>query len=261
MRMFVVDAFTDTPFGGNPAGVCLLDGPADEAWMLKVAAELRHSETAFLSDAGNGEFGLRWFTPEVEVRLCGHATLGAAHALFDSGLIPPHKPVVFHTRSGRLTVTPAVSGYELDFPAMPSWPAEAPDGLADALGVPVAEVRRNAQHDLLVALPDAAAVRAVDPDQTALAKIDARGVTVTAPGEDCDFVSRFFAPAVGVAEDPVTGSAHCMLAPFWGGILGKESMTARQLSARGGTVRVTLRGDRVLLGGEAVTVLDGELRV
>ncbi|GAA3233572.1 PhzF family phenazine biosynthesis protein [Actinocorallia longicatena] len=260
--MFVVDAFTGEAFAGNPAGVCLLDAPADEAWMLKVAAEMKHSETAFVRRSGGGEFELRWFTPAVEVRLCGHATLGAAHALFEAGLVPAGRPVVFRTRSGPLTVTPVARGYELDFPAKAAVPVETPDGLLEALGVAAEDVLRNDQNDLLVVVADAAAVRGTAPDFAALAGIDARGVCVTAPGEDGpNFVSRFFAPAVGVEEDPVTGSAHCMLAPYWAERLGRTELAARQLSARGGSLRVTLRGDRVLLGGEAVTVLDGELRV
>ncbi|MGI8336807.1 PhzF family phenazine biosynthesis protein [Actinomadura scrupuli] len=300
MRILVVDAFTDRPFAGNPAGVCLLDGPADAGWMQSVAAEMRHAETAFLRplaalETGPGpaphaapetgleaDYELRWFTPAVEVDLCGHATLASAHALYETGTVPAGATIRFRTRGGVLTVRPARepgSGglLEMDFPAQPAWPAEVPPGLAGALGVPVAEAGRNAQNDLFVLLGDEKAVRELAPDLAALARIDARGVCVTAPatpdpGPDAapdpgpgsgsyDFVSRFFGPAVGVDEDPVTGSAHCMLAPYWSDRLGRDTLLGYQASGRGGTVRVTVRGDRVTLAGRAVTVLEGTLRV
>jgi PhzF family phenazine biosynthesis protein len=284
MRILVVDAFTDRAFAGNPAGVCLLDGPADAGWMQSVAAEMRHAETAFLRPLAGPEadYELRWFTPAVEVDLCGHATLAGAHALYETGTVPAGATIRFRTRGGVLTVRPARepgSGglLEMDFPAQPAWPAGVPAGLAEALGVPVTEAGRNAQNDLFVLLDDEKAVRELVPDLPALARIDARGVCVTAPaapdsgpaagpdsGPDSgshDFVSRFFGPAVGVDEDPVTGSAHCMLAPYWADRLGRDTLVGYQASERGGTVRVTVRGDRVALAGRAVTVLDGSLRV
>jgi PhzF family phenazine biosynthesis protein len=273
MRILVVDAFTDRAFAGNPAGVCLLDAPADAGWMQRIAAEMRHAETAFVRPLGTPEadYELRWFTPAVEVALCGHATLASAHALYETGTVPTGGPIRFQTRrSGVLTVQPARapgSGglLEMDFPAQPARPVPVPAGLAEALGVPVTEAGRNAQNDLLVVLDDDEAVRKLVPDQVALARIDARGVCVTAPAapgpEPYDFVSRFFGPAVGVDEDPVTGSAHCMLAPYWSGRLNRDALLGYQASERGGTVRVTVRGDRVTLAGRAVTVLDGTLKV
>lgn len=266
MRILAVDAFTDRPFAGNPAGVCLLEDAADPGWMQSVAAEMRHSETAFVRpvDESGAGFELRWFTPVMEVALCGHATMGSAHALYETGTVAPDRPIRFRTlRSGVLTVTREEDGsLVMDFPAAPAAPAGVPEGLAEALGLPVLGAGRNAQNDLLVEVADETAVREAAPDVRALAAIDARGVIVTAaadPGREHDFVSRFFAPRVlpGDAEDPVTGSAHCALAPFWAGRLGRDTLTGYQASARGGYVRVALRGDRVTLAGRAVTVLDG----
>jgi PhzF family phenazine biosynthesis protein len=259
--MLVVDAFTDRPFAGNPAGVCLLDGPADEAWMQQVAKEMRHSETAFVRPLDDG-FELRWFTPEIEVALCGHATLATAHALFESGRAPEDRPIRFHTlKSGVLTVQAGENGLEMDFPAVPAEEIEEPEGLAAALDIKIGWVGRNHQNDLLVLVTDPATVHALTPDFEALKSIESRGVCVTAAGGQTDFVSRFFAPRVGIDEDPVTGSAHCMLAPFWASRLGSDIFTGHQASERGGLVRVELRGDRVVLGGSAVTIVDGELRV
>ncbi|WP_067795825.1 PhzF family phenazine biosynthesis protein [Actinomadura formosensis] len=268
MRILAVDAFTDRPFAGNPAGVCLLEDAADPGWMQSVAAEMRHSETAFVRpvDGPGADFELRWFTPVTEVALCGHATMGSAHALYETGTVAPDRPIRFRTlRSGVLTVTREEDGsLAMDFPAAPAAPAGVPGGLAEALGLPVLGAGRNAQNDLLVEAADETAVRRAAPDVRALAAIDARGVIVTAaadPGREHDFVSRFFAPRVlpGDAEDPVTGSAHCALAPFWAERLGRDTLTGYQASARGGYVRVALRGDRVTLAGRAVTVLDGAL--
>jgi PhzF family phenazine biosynthesis protein len=268
--MLVVDAFTDRPFAGNPAGVCLLPGAADPAWMQRVAAETKHSETAFVRPAygdGEADFELRWFTPVTEVALCGHATLASAHALYETGTVPTDRAIRFRTlQSGVLTVTPGEAGrLSMDFPACPAEPVDVPDGLAAALGTPVDGAGRNAQNDLLVDVPAEDDVRGLAPDVRALAAIDARGVIVTAaadPGRGYDFVSRFFAPRVlpGDAEDPVTGSAHCALAPHWAARLGRDALTGYQASARGGRVHVALRGDRVVLSGTAVTVLDGDLR-
>jgi PhzF family phenazine biosynthesis protein len=265
MRIYVVDAFTDQPFRGNPAGVCLLEEPADPRWMQKVAAEMRHSETAFVRPLETGGFELRWFTPAVDVRLCGHATLATAHVLYTEWIAAWDKPVEFHTKSGLLTVQNTSQGIELDFPAVPAARmAEPPAGLAAGLGAEPEWVARNAQNDVLAVLPDAETVRALSPDLALLGTIDARGICVTAPAGGTvpeDFVSRFFAPAVGIGEDPVTGSAHCMLAPYWAQRLGRTELTARQLSAREGTLGLAVRGDRILLTGQAVTVLKGDLLV
>ncbi len=272
--MLVVDAFTGRPFAGNPAGVCLLQDAADPGWMQRVAAEMKHSETAFVrplgaSSAGGGpEFELRWFTPLVEVALCGHATLASAHALYDTGTVAPGDPIRFQTlKSGVLTVTREADGsLSMDFPSVPPMPEEVPEGLAEALGTAVVRTGRNAQNDVLAEVADETAVRDLAPDIAALGRIDARGVIVTAPagsGRDHDFVSRFFGARVllGDGEDPVTGSAHCALAPYWAERLGRDDLVGYQASARGGYVRVALRGDRVVLFGAAVTVLDGVLKV
>ena len=260
-ELHLIDAFASGPFTGNPAGVCLLSEPVDAAWMQAVAAELNQAETAFLTPtSGHHSFGLRWFTPTVEVDLCGHATLAAAHYLSDGAGPTVH----FHTRSGLLTCTRRPDGWiEMDFPATPAEPAIAPAGLLDALGVGPATVLRS-RFDYLVELPSAAAVRAVRPDLRRLAGVDTRGVIVTAAADEAgvDFVSRFFAPAVGVDEDPVTGSAHCCLAPHWAERLGRSGeLVGRQLSRRGGVVRCTPAGVRVRLAGQAVTTLRGRLAV
>jgi PhzF family phenazine biosynthesis protein len=257
--IFVVDAFTDRPFAGNPAAVCALDRPADDAWMQQVAAEMNLSETAFLVPEADG-FRLRWFTPAVEVDLCGHATLASAHVLWETGRLPPAATARFQTRSGTLTAVREGDRIVLDFPAVPVEPCAPPDGLADALGVVPRGVGRN-RMDVLVELESESAVRGLRPDFARLAAVPVRGIIVTAPSDDpaFDFVSRFFAPACGVAEDPVTGSAHCALGPFWAARLGKTDLVGRQVSKRGGVVQVGVRGDRVKLGGRAITVLRGEL--
>ena len=261
--IYQVDAFTERPFAGNPAGVCILPDPRADAWMQAVAAEMNLSETAFLVRRPDGAFNLRWFTPAVEVALCGHATLAGAHVLWETGALQPDEPARFHTRSGLLTAARRNGWLELDFPATPAPPAEPPSGLGAALGVVPRYVGINV-FDYLVEVESEAIVRSLRPDFTALGRLPVRGVIVTAAAAspEFDFVSRFFAPAVGVNEDPVTGSAHCCLAPFWAGRLGKTAMIAYQASARGGVVRVRLASpgaDRVLLGGQAVTVLVGEL--
>jgi PhzF family phenazine biosynthesis protein len=267
MRTFVVDAFTDRPFAGNPAGVCLLGSAADPAWMQDVAAEMKHSETAFPRpiDGPDADYELRWFTPAVEVALCGHATLAAAHALYETGAVPPDRPIRFRTlRSGVLIARRDERGWiELDFPACPVQPVEPPEGLERMLGAPAEWTGRNTQDDLFVHVSDEPAVRRLEPDLDALAGLGGRGVIVTSaatPGRGHDFVSRFFGPAVGVPEDPVTGSAHCALGPYWAERLGRDSLLGYQASARGGHVHVTVRGDRVTLAGPARTVLDGALR-
>ncbi len=254
-----IDAFTDQPYAGNPAAVCMLLEPRPDAWMQAVAREMNLSETAFLLPTGDG-YALRWFTPVAEVDLCGHATLASAHALWEQGLLAADAPAHFHTRSGLLTCTRAGAWITMDFPATPPVPATPPPDLAATLGAAPLSIWRSL-FDLLVELPDAAAVRGLQPDLTRLAQLDVRGVIVTAPGDtsDVDFVSRFFAPQVGVPEDPVTGSAHCCLGPFWGARLGKTALVGYQASARGGVVGMDLVGERVILRGQAVTVLRGEL--
>lgn len=254
MRLFIVDAFTDTAFQGNPAGVCLLEDRVPDVWMQSVAAELKLSETAFL--LGDS---LRWFTPKVEVTLCGHATLATAHVLYSTGVA--HGPVKFTTASGTLTVNRQPDGMiTMDFPVKEVTATTVPEGLEKALGATPVHVSKGAL-DLLVELDSAETVRALRPDIDALAAIDARGVIVTARGTETDFVSRFFAPKVGVPEDPVTGSAHCALSPYWSARLGRETLTGAQLSERGGLVRVTLAGDRVHLAGHAVTVVSGTMQL
>ena len=257
MRLFLVDAFTDTAFKGNPAAVCLLEDRVPDEWMQEVAAELGLSETAFLLDDS-----LRWFTPGTEVTLCGHATLATAHILYSTGAATG--PVEFSTASGTLTVNRHPDGMiTMDFPAKEVTPTAVPEGLEKALGAPAVRVGRSSL-DLLVELDTEATVRSLAPDITALAAVEARGVIVTAaasPGSQADFVSRFFAPRVGVPEDPVTGSAHCALAPYWSARLGRASLTGAQLSARGGRVGVRLDGDRVHLAGHAVTITSGTLNI
>ena len=258
-----VDAFTAEPFAGNPAAVCVLTAARDAAWMQHVAREMNLAETAFLQPRPQPQadgFDLRWFTPAVEVDLRGHATLASAHVLWESGRLAAGDVARFHTRSGLLTATRRGDWIELDFPLMPDTPADPPAGLVEALGVTAAYVGKS-RFDYLVELADEAAVRGVAPDFRRLRAVDARGVMVTsrAASPEYDFVSRFFAPGAGIDEDPVTGSAHCCLAAFWQRRLGKDRFLARQLSARGGVLRVEVAGDRVRLGGQAVTVLRGEL--
>lgn len=257
----IVDAFTAEPFAGNPAAVCLLPEPASEAWMQAVAREMNLSETAFLVP-GEGSFGLRWFTPACEVDLCGHATLASAHLLWLDGWLAPGEDARFDTLSGRLTARRLADGWiAMDFPAEPAEPVEPPPGLLETLGLPGALWTGRNRLDWLIELADDQAVLAVAPDFRTLARIDARGVMVTAraASPDHDFVSRYFAPAYGIDEDPVTGSAHCCLGPYWAAKLGREEVTGRQVSARGGIVRVTPRGGRVILSGQAVRVMKGEL--
>jgi PhzF family phenazine biosynthesis protein len=258
--IYQVDAFAEAPFAGNAAAVCVLEGPADEDWMQNVGREMNLSETAFLYPREDG-FDLRWFTPTVEVEMCGHATLASAHVLWTEGYLPPAEEARFHTKSGLLTATNAGEWLELDFPATPPTEAEAPPGLLEALGVGEAAYVGKTRFDYLVEAAAEEAVRGADPDIRRLRELDIRGVMVTARGtsSEHDFVSRFFAPGAGIDEDPVTGSAHCALGPYWGAKLGREEMVAFQASARGGVVRVRLAGDRVKLGGKAVTVLRGKL--
>lgn len=254
-----VDAFADRAFAGNPAAVCLLDDSADAGWMQAVAAEMNLSETAFVRPLGQG-FELRWFTPSIEVDLCGHATLAAAHALWMRGVAAGDQPIEFLTRSGELTCTRRGDRIELDFPATPVTEDDYDTALGAALGTGATFVGRS-KFDRLVLVDSETVLRDLAPDFRVLSELPVRGVIVTSASDDAgfDFVSRFFAPAAGVNEDPVTGSAHCALAPFWSERLGKIEMTALQASARSGVVHMRLAGDRVILGGSAVTVLEGEL--
>jgi PhzF family phenazine biosynthesis protein len=259
LPIYQVDAFTDTPYKGNSAAVCLLPEARAESWMQSVAAEMNLAETAFLLKQEDG-YGLRWFTPAVEVALCGHATLASAHILWQTGTLSPGETARFHTLSGLLTAAQDGDKIVLDFPAKPSVACEPPAGLLDALGTEPVYVGRSA-FDYLVEVADETTLRSLKPNLQLLAEVDARGTIVTSRSNDphYDFVSRFFAPRVGVPEDPVTGSAHCVLGPYWQAKLGKSSFVAYQASARGGAIHVTVQGDRVLLGGHAVTVMRGEL--
>jgi PhzF family phenazine biosynthesis protein len=255
-----VDAFTSKPFAGNPAAVCVLPAPPDEQWMRNVASEMNLSETAFLHPE-NGSYRLRWLTPAIEVDLCGHATLASPHVLWEDGHIKPDAEARFHTRSGLLTCVRKGDWIEMNFPAKLAEPADAPPQLAGALGTGLTWVGRNA-FDYLVQVANEATVRSMNPNHHLLRQLGVRGVIVTAAAAQTggyDFVSRFFAPGSGIDEDPVTGSAHSALAPFWGARLGKTEMTGFQASARGGVVKVRLLGDRVYMSGQAVTVMRGEL--
>lgn len=259
--LFIVDAFTDRPFAGNPAAVCLLaDWPRDQ-WLASVATEMNLSETAFVVPAGDA-VELRWFTPAVEVDLCGHATLASAFVLWHAGQVTGERPIRFSTRSGILTASRRGSLIELDFPIKPAAEAPPPQGLCKALGATVTFAGKSS-FDWLIEAASEAELRALKPDFKRLAETPCRGVIVTAASNDprFDFVSRFFAPAAGVDEDPVTGSAHCTLADFWSRRLAKSELRAYQASKRGGVVNVRVVGDRVMLGGHAVLVSEGRLAV
>lgn len=265
MRYYVVDAFTDTLFRGNPAGVCLLDRPLDDDTLQRIAAENNLSETAFLTKR-EGYYDLRWFTPELEIDLCGHATLASAFVLFglhgESG-----EAIEFHTMSGIMTATRAGELLYLDFPAWPPQPAPRYHAFEEALDIPFLDVFKA--QDFMLVFENQAQIGALSPDFAALKRIQAEaglegggfGVVVTARGDDCDFVSRFFAPGAGIDEDPVTGRAHCMLIPYWAGVLGKADLRARQLSRRTGELDCRLCGDRVRMGGKAALYLTGEINL
>ena len=254
-----VDAFTDTPFAGNPAAVCLLPEPRDERWMQDVAREMSLSETAFLHRREDG-FDLRWFTPAVEVDLCGHATLASAHVLWEDGHLRPDEQARFFTKSGLLTARRDGEWIELDLPVEAEEPVEVPADLVRALAITPKYVGKN-RFNYVVEIDSEAAVREVKPDFSLLQTLPVQGVIVTSlsASPDFDFVCRYFAPAAGINEDPVTGSAYCCLGPFWQQRLKKDAFLAQQVSPRGGIVRVRLSGDRVLLGGKAITVLRAEL--
>jgi predicted PhzF superfamily epimerase YddE/YHI9 len=258
-RVVQVDAFTSEAFRGNPAAVCVLERPADDEWMQLVAREMNLSETAFLVPHETG-FQLRWFTPSTEVDLCGHATLASAHVLWEDGHLALDRAARFETLSGRLTAERNGDWIELDFPVEPEHEAQAPLPLADAFGSTPRYVGRN-RMDYLLEFEDEATVRSLRPDIRLLKSIEARGFIATSrsSAQGFDFVSRFFCPSVGIDEDPVTGSSHCCLGPFWAARLGKDELIGQQVSTRGGVVRVRLAGERVRLGGQAVTVMRGEL--
>jgi len=255
-----VDSFTSELFAGNPAGVCILPAFLADNILQKIAVENRHSNTAFVVPRADGDFDLRWFTPKLEDDLCGHATLASAYVL----ALRKHSvwPVRFHTRSGILTVSQNGESFEMDFPAMPAQPCETPAGLLPALGLKTAPVTKSREY--LVVVDRVEQVRALSPDISALAKLDigTSGAIVTAPGQgDVDYVCRFFAPAIGIDEDPATGSIHCILAPYWAGRLGKDRFHAQQISARGADVQCTIAGDRVKIAGRARLYLHGTLEL
>lgn len=258
-KIYQVDSFTDKPFSGNPAGVCILEKPADEEWMQNVTKEMAVSETAFLYPEKDG-YNLRWFSPDTEVDLCGHATLASAHVLWEKGYLGKDKTARFFTRSGILTAMLKDGWIELDFPLLREEEADAPAGLIEALGVESIYVGRNV-FDYIIEVGSENELRSVAPDLSMLANVTTRGVMVTSlsGSGDYDFVSRLFAPAIGIPEDPVTGSAHCCLGPYWMKKLGKDTFYAYQASRRGGFLKVQVKGDRVLLSGKAVTVLEGDI--
>jgi PhzF family phenazine biosynthesis protein len=261
IEIYKADAFTDKPFGGNPAGVCILPGPADAVWMQNVAREMNVSETAFLYREKGG-CSLRWFTPTVEVEICGHATLASAHILWESGLVPRGDTIEFYTLSGTLTAVMNGDMIELDFPSEPESAAEAPPVLIESLGVTPLYVGRN-RFDYLVEVGSEKEVRALKPDFPLLGTIPVRGVMVTSASDNpkYDFVARFFGPASGINEDPATGSAYCCLGPYWQKKTGKSEFLAYQASERGGLIGVRVMGERVKLLGNAVTVFKGEMCV
>jgi PhzF family phenazine biosynthesis protein len=259
-RFFLVDAFADRPFAGNPAAVCLLPGPADPSWMQQLARETNVSETAYLHPEGDG-WRLRWFTPKTEVELCGHPTLATAHVLWEEGLLPADAPITFRTLSGDLVVSRHGDWVELDLPALPVEQAPVPAGLLGALGLDAVRYSGRSGEDYVLEVENPDVVRGLTPDFPALLRLPLRSVIPTAACGDGehDFVSRFFAPVAGRAEDHVTGFAHCLLGPYWQQRLGKDRLVAYQASERGGSLQVTLKDGRVILGGQAVTIVRGEL--
>lgn len=263
LRLAVIDAFTDSPFGGNPAGVLLLDEWPSDRWLQQFAAEMKHSETAYLVKRGDNHFHLRWFTPAVEMKLCGHATLASGHFLLENGLVDRNQPIRFDSLSGELKVQREGDLLFLDFPAWQPLPGSLPDEVLRALGCEEAEVIKSALgNEYLLVLESPEQVKALRPDLITLKRFDIHLYIPTAPGDDpYDFSSRVFAPALGIDEDPVTGSAHTLLAPYWAGRLGREELFALQASERGGELRLKMDGDRVLIGGRACTILAADLRI
>jgi PhzF family phenazine biosynthesis protein len=258
-----VDSFTAAPFRGNPAAVCLLQEEPNESWMQSVAEEMNLSETAFVVPRPGGEFSIRWFTPTVEVPLCGHATLAAAHALWEEKAVAPGAPILFRAKTGTLGARREADWICLDFPAIPVEEMADPPALSDALGCEPVEVQWSRLPAYVAVLASEDAVRGLEPSVATLRGIGEGTCIVTAASEtgDFDFVSRFFAPGLGIDEDPVTGAAHCTLGPFWARRTGKNELTGHQVSRRGGIVRVRVRGDRLDLLGQAVTVMRGEMPV
>ena len=261
MKIYHVDAFTTKSFKGNPAAVCILEHPMVDTWMQNVAMEMNLSETAFLIRQGDG-YNLRWFTPRVEVDLCGHATLASAHVLFETGGARHDATIRFYTKSGLLTAALNDSWIELNFPSTPAAEVSAPEGLTAALGVEASYVGKT-QFDYIVEVGSEEIVRNLNPSFDALCRVPTRGIIVTsqAGSGEFDFISRFFCPILGINEDPVTGSAHCCLGPYWANKLNKNNLVAYQASERGGIIRVRVDGDRVCLSGQAVTVQKGELLI
>jgi len=257
-RIAQVDAFTDKAFAGNPAGVCILTERVSDSWMQNMAKEMNLAETAFLLKESGG-YNLRWFTPTIEVELCGHATLAAAHTLWELGYLPENESAHFSSLSGPLHAHRSGAWIELDFPAERESESTCPDALAKGLGTQFTYVGKN-RFDYLVVVESEQLVRGLTPNMAMLRQVPERGVIVTAASDsdEFDFVSRFFAPSVGIDEDPVTGSAHCCLAPYWANLLGKSELVAYQASERGGIVRMRLENDRVILAGKAVTIFTGE---
>lgn len=257
--LYMVDAFADKPFTGNPAGVCILDGPVDNPWMQNVAMEMNQAETAFVYPLQEG-FSLRWFTPTAEVDLCGHATLATAHVLWETLLLPHEKQAVFETKSGRLTCTRNRDVIEMDFPAEPAHAVDVEERVIESIEAHPVWFGKN-RMDYLIELLDEDDVRNLKVDMSALADLEARGFIFTAPcrSTGADFVSRFFAPSVGVPEDSATGSAHCCLGPYWAEKLERDTLMGYQASARGALIGVSVNGDRVTLRGKAVTTVKGEL--
>lgn len=258
MKIYQVDSFTSKPFSGNPAGVCILEKPADENWMRSIAAEMNLSETAFLYPDKKG-YNLRWFTPEAEVELCGHATLASAHILYEKEIVPSKQSITFYTLSGELYASKNNGKIELNFPATPPIESTPPEGLIDALGLEPEFIGKN-KFDVFVVVSSEGMVRQLKPNLGIIKKYKYRGVIVTSQsnGNPYDAVSRYFAPAVGIDEDPVTGSAHCTVGPYWSEKLGKDNLFCYQASKRGGEVEITIKNDRVILAGDAVTVFDIE---
>lgn len=259
IRIYQVDSFTDKPFAGNPAGVCILDKPADESWMQNIAMEMNLSETSFLWPLESG-YSLRWFTPELEVDLCGHATLAAAHILWEKGFLNKDEKAKFYTKSGLLTCKKDNEFIEMNFPSEPEVKVDIPEYLAEALNINPLYVGKN-RFDYLVQIESEEGLRKLKPNFNLLEKIDCRGIIVTSSSktDKYDFVSRFFAPKAGINEDPVTGSAHCCLVPFWHKITGKTEFNAYQASKRGGEISLKLVDNRVMLKGKAITVIEGAI--
>lgn len=258
MKLYQVDAFTDEVFSGNPAAVVPLERWMDNEVMQKISAENNLSETAYFVEKSDGSYHIRWFTPKTEVDICGHATLASAHVLFEQ-LDFKGKKVVFQSKSGQLTVEKKDDIYWMNFPSNPPEPIPVPKLLPDAIGT--IPIYTGVNRDMLVLLQDEDTLKSVRPDFSLLEKMEVRGIIITAKGSDCDFVSRYFAPSMGIYEDPVTGSAHTLLTPFWGKRLGKSSLKARQVSKRGGNIMCKQKDDRVEIGGSAVTYMTGDINI